>query len=271
MKNEKGELTTQQIVMIIILIVSFIIILFFIFRLDLGHETDKEICRNSVAMKDQSKLISGPLDCKTNYVCISGGGKCEGITTTITKDIDLNKPDAKEQIEKAIADEMADCWWMFGEGKADYVGFSIKDSTFGGVACSLCSMISFDKKIQGDEKLNFDYKKFYDYLQSTEKETGKSYLYYLYGSQKVEDVEKIISVDSQEPIDFTKQYAVLTGIGKTGALKTSANWFAKNFFDAASGFYLITPKFPDIGKIPVTLKEKSKINDLKCDDFLTKA
>ena len=49
--NTRAELTTQQIVGLIILIISFVIILYFIFALNLGETTDKEICHNSVALR----------------------------------------------------------------------------------------------------------------------------------------------------------------------------------------------------------------------------
>ena len=44
-------------------------------------------------MKSKAKGLVGDLDCKTNYVCISGGGECEGINPTITVKVDLNKKD----------------------------------------------------------------------------------------------------------------------------------------------------------------------------------
>ena len=118
--KRKGELTTQQLITIIILIVSFGVLLFFIFRLNLGGDvTNKEICHNSVLMKSKSKIGGSALDCRTNYICISGGEKCEGFSATDTVEIDMRgtDDDRKKRVMKAIADEMADCWWMFGEGK----------------------------------------------------------------------------------------------------------------------------------------------------------
>ena len=149
-ENKKGEITTKQIVTLIILIVSFVIILFLLFRLNLGRATDKEICHNSVVLKSAGKGLVGQLDCKTNYLCISGGNDCEGISPTETVKINLNKEDdvIKKEIMKVIADEMADCWWMFGEGKVDYIGLGIDDALFGEVNCALCSIISFDEKVQ---------------------------------------------------------------------------------------------------------------------------
>ena len=161
MKNLKkrwglqGELTTKQLVTLVILIVSFIIILFLIFRLNLGETTDKEICHNSVVLQGQSKIASGPLDCKINYLCISGGGDCEG---TASEKVEVN-PENKDEIMKAIADEMASCWWMFGEGKIDY-GTAASDS----VDYAICSIVEFNGKTQ--EKLSIiSYSEFYKYLE----------------------------------------------------------------------------------------------------------
>ena len=207
MKNCRGELTTQQIVGLIILIVSFSVILFLIFRLNLGETTDKEICHNSVLMQDKTKVFSGPLDCKTNYVCISGGGECEGIEPTITKKIDLSKPNAKNETMKAIAEEMVDCWWMFGEGKIDYEGEDWK-----GYHCAICSIIKFDEEIQIGE---ITYKEFYNYLAKTKKDKTQTYLKYLYNTNLLEDVKSKLEVEQfefEETILINEKYAVVTGI-----------------------------------------------------------
>ena len=87
--KKKAELTTKQLVTIIILITSFIIILFLFFRLNLGPVNDKEICHNSVIMKSKSLPGQGALNCKTSYVCISGGGECEDFDEDEKIEIDL--------------------------------------------------------------------------------------------------------------------------------------------------------------------------------------
>ena len=93
-KSKKGELTTQQIVILIVVITSFVIILFLLFRLNLGETSNKEICHNSVVLKSKGKGFIGKLDCKTSYVCISGGGDCEDISPSATIKIDLSKQNA---------------------------------------------------------------------------------------------------------------------------------------------------------------------------------
>jgi len=265
-KNKTAELTTQQLVTLIVLIVSFAVILILLFRLNLGEITDKEICHNSVIMKAQSKLKSGALDCRTNYVCISGGEKCDDFNPSITVDINMNQEEEKIKNDtmKAIANEMADCWWMFGEGKVDYIGLNIEGVITGEVNCALCSIISFDENVQefmGEEVKVSD---FYEYLKSFKKD-GKNYLSYLYGANQVKDLGL-----PDEYIDFKNQYAIMTGIGKIGILKETGNWFA-SAFDAFNLYLSITPKFKDYGVIPVTIKEQSKINEMKCSEFITKA
>lgn len=144
-KNKTGELTTQQLVTIIILIVSFGVILILLFRLDLGEITNREICHNSVVLKSKGENLVGKLDCKTDYLCISGGGECKDFNPTTTTEVDSNN---KEEILKAIADERDNCWWMFGEGKLDYVGYSWKLDIIVGTHCAICSVVKFDEKIQ---------------------------------------------------------------------------------------------------------------------------
>ena len=131
-KFQKGELTTQQLVVIIILITSFAILLFFLFRLNLTETTNKELCYNSVIMKGSS-IFPGetiPLNCKRSYICLTSDGTCEKMTKP-----QLQKVKTKEETYKVLADEMADCWWMFGEGKINYIGEEVIPDLY----CSLCS------------------------------------------------------------------------------------------------------------------------------------
>lgn len=211
-ENRKGELTTKQLVTIIILIVSFIIILFLLFRLNPGETTVKQICYNSVVLKGQSGILAGPLDCRTSYLCISGGGDCEGIPTTSTIKIEPNKEETKNETMKALADEMADCWWMFGEGKIRYTG----DASSTEVHCALCSIIEFAGiEFAGTPADSISYQEFYEYLRTAPKSESRTYLHYLY------EINNLDLFESQEQIEinilsdfiFTDQkYSIITGI-----------------------------------------------------------
>jgi hypothetical protein len=208
--DKKGELTTQKLVTIIVLITSFVIILFLLFRLNWGATTADEICHNSVVLKSKGKGLVGGLDCKTSYVCISGGGDCEGINPTETIDVSFSGEDEiiKKEIMKAMADEMADCWWMFGEGELAYLG-----TDFQGDHCAICSIVKFDGAIQ--EKFSeITYSEFYNYLLVTEKSNTKSYLKYLYGVFSLDSVQEFnrkVDIDS-EKIITTEKFVIVTGI-----------------------------------------------------------
>lgn len=248
-RNQKGEITTQQIVFLIILITSFVVILFFLFRLNLGEISNKEICHNSVVLKGKS-IISGDLDCRTNYVCISGGEKCEGINPTQT--IEIN-PDDRGEVLKAIADEMADCWWMFGEGKVDYLGIGDK-SPLGNNVCAVCSIVKFDRKIQEKYPDGISYEGFIEESLIKPKDTQDTYLSYIYGVNSEEDLYEKFEVikedvDSEKFISFKERYMVRTGFS-TGSL-----------WGQLSSDSIIYPYFFDTNNIP----------DPQCDEFITKA
>lgn len=247
-KNKRGELTTTQLVTIIVLIVSFIIILFMIFRLNLGGTTDKEICRNSVVLNDKSP-IEGPLDCKTNYLCISGGGDCEGLTASEKIKVD---PSSKEEIMKSIADEMSSCWYMFGEDKKlNYAGGYLSTEVY----CAVCSIVEFDENVQ-EKILKITYSEFYDYLEKTKKDSSQSYLKYLYGISNVDDLKfktKTIVDINNDFISTKDKYSIITG------LDSNAN--DNNFGEGASDNEWINPYIIPTIETPAT----------RCTEFITKA
>jgi len=205
---KKGELTTQQLVTIIILITSFVIVLFLFYRLNLGETTDKEICHNSVVLQEQSQLTSGNLDCRTNYLCISGGSKCTDINQKTEISVD---PTNKTQIFKALADEMSDCWWQFGEGKINYGDKALFEVD---AQYALCSIMVFDDKVH--EKLpEIKYLDFYNYLRTTPKTESQTYLQYLYGVTDLSQIPATYTIAmnvASDRFDTSKAYTVITGI-----------------------------------------------------------
>lgn len=218
--NKRGEITTAQIVTIIVLIVSFIVILYFFFRLNLGATTNSEICHNSVVLQAKSaKLISG-LQCKTDFVCISGGGTCENLNPTITLKVD---PQKQSETMKALADQMANCWWQFGEGKLDYLGLKLGEKIIGGSGCGVCSIVGFDNKVN-----SVSYKDFIDYLAITPKDSSQTYLQYLYGVSDVHGLLNepgVLDFYNSGTISSADQFSIITGESK-GAF----SFFSKGSF-----------------------------------------
>lgn len=212
--EKKAELTTQQIVILIILIISFIVILLFLLFLNPWNVSDKEVCHNSVVMRGSPVLPSDAisLDCKTRYLCITKDGSCEKMTSP-----EIEKVKTKEEAYKVLADEMADCWWTFGEGKVDYVGKDMVPKHY----CSICSQIAFDDSL---EKVfssgEIDKEEFYNYLSLTKiSEKDYTYLDYLVGAQKVSNIYN----GKFGTINLDKQYYVVTSIhSKTNWVKWGA-------------------------------------------------
>ncbi len=253
--GKKGEISTRYLIMIIILIASFAIILFFIFRLNLQETGDKEICHNSVVLKSKGKGLVGDLDCKTNYVCISGGKDCEGINPTTTIKVD---PKNKEEIMKAIAEEMADCWWMFGEGELDYLGLG--EEGLSKTTCAMCSIIKFDEKIL-KEDYKITYTEFYEYLNTIKKDESQTYLTYLYDVYNIKELQENFFLDKDIEKNFilTKdRYAIVTGVKKGATIKVFGKdinlpWFKRNLIPS---YYI---------------KSESLSEELGCDEYVTKA
>lgn len=214
MKNKKAELTTQQLVTLIILIVSFAVILFLLFRLDLGKETEAELCHNSVIMRGSAVVPEDtiPLDCSRKYICITKDGSCNSMTKP-----EIKKVKTDSDVYKVLADEMANCWWMFGEGKVDYVGkdFFTKDNY-----CPICSQIAFDESLKDISAFSLgklDQNLFYNYLTNENYTSGKTYSEYFFGTNDLDLLKQELSKNQSAEvtfgtIDFSNQYFVVTGI-----------------------------------------------------------
>lgn len=212
--NRRGEMTTQQIILLIILIASFIIILFFLFRLNLNSESEDEVCHNSVVMRGSSVIPSGsvPLKCSREYICITQDGSCEELTNPVVK-----KVKTSDEVYEILANEMSDCWWMFGEGKVDYIGkdFFLKDNY-----CSICSQVLFDNSLSEIEDFSegqISKDVLYNYLSANKHSEEKTYAEYLFRTNNLDELKQELSKNQSADvsfgtIDIGKQYYVVMGI-----------------------------------------------------------
>jgi len=134
-KKAQTELKT----MILIIIVSTVIIWLFygkIFPL-LGQQNDKAKCQRSIWLSAMSKKATGgnPLaspDCAPGEVLIK--------YDDVVEDGKINQ----DKAHKIIADAMARCWWMAGEGKYDpFSNWNYKEKPL----CLICDTIKFDEPL----------------------------------------------------------------------------------------------------------------------------
>jgi len=218
MKGKKGELTTQQIVILIILIISFVIILFFLIRANLRGASEEQICHNSVITRGNPALSGeSGLSCERHFLCISADGSCE----RMSGNPEIKKVESLDEIYNTLAEEMADCWWIFGEGKVDY----LRDKATIENYCSLCTQLDFDDSINEDtisgikeNKISKD--EFYDYLAETEMSEGVTYADYLFGTNNIDGLRQKIKTDEKNKetittfgeIEIEKPYFIVMGI-----------------------------------------------------------
>src|SRR3989338_5948729 len=112
MMNKKS-MEAAQLVAIMIVLVSFVLIAGTVTRF-LAKANDKEaeaLCHDSIALRarTQVNIESRALDAKIKTVPV--------LCKTIDKKITGNR----EEIKQQIADKIARCWWMFGEGKHEEI------------------------------------------------------------------------------------------------------------------------------------------------------
>ena len=147
-----------------------------------------------------------PLNCQRNYVCITKDGSCEDMI-----DPDKKKVKTEDEVYEALAEELSDCWWMFGEGKVNYIG----SETFPGLYCSICSQIAFDDSVK-DKIFNsneFNKKEFYEYMAKTKMQgsNGLTYTEYLFGTNDLNALAAPYNGNFGK-INLDSQYYSLIGI-----------------------------------------------------------
>lgn len=206
--KKSGAIELQTLITILVVIASFTIILFLIFRADLGGLTDEQICYNSVVARSSNVIATNviPLNCKTNYLCITKDGTCEMMTSPTIVEVKNS-----DDVYDILSEKMANCWSTFGAGKLNYVGEDIKSNLY----CSNCYQVGFDDSLDMFPENEIDKRELYRYLASKNVSgTDATYLEYLIGLQSANVIEeKLDSAGSGfGTIIVGKQYYITMGI-----------------------------------------------------------
>ncbi len=243
MKQKKASAMIYYVAFLILLAIGVVITIVFMGKFGL-KQSEEDICHNSVVLKTTGKGIIGQIDCRTEFVCISGGEDCEGI---VANEKILVNPNSKEEIMEAIADEMAQCWWMFGEGKLYYWNNKKEDSTL----CSVCNVVKFDKTIL-DKKYDISFTDFFKNLTILMKNNTQTYYQYLYNPSDEDLIPRadvLVHLVGGKLLDkegTDNEFHIVTGIGKAFGLKNNV-------------------------LIPASIGNSDTIiSDIKCDTTLTK-
>lgn len=149
--------TKELVGIILLLIIAFVFALILSKMIGYSYSAgDREACRMSVLAKWAGKKVSFgtvsnifDLNCKTQQVEIT--------TDSIVKNDkkvedlkDLKEDQLQEKVERAIANEMYDCWYEFNRGQFDYTreGFQEIERDIRAHVCVVCSDVSFDEGIR---------------------------------------------------------------------------------------------------------------------------
>lgn len=218
-KNKKGELTTEQIVLLIILIASFVILIAYLVYIQLNKETNDEICHASVALRGGIGEMT-PLNCQREYICLTKDGSCESMTKPIIK-----KVKTEEDVYRTLAEEMRDCWWVFGEGDINYV----KDRMTKQNLCSICDQIFLDDSVK-EVKTEYGVYPFakgimskdelYKYMAQTkmpDSDKDLTYSQYIFNVDNFDDLKQELSNEAGKQVTFGtieigKPYFIVMGI-----------------------------------------------------------
>ena len=224
LKNKRG-LEKKYIVEAIIVIVTAAILFIFLGNLNAEETIDKEVCHESVILKSTFNIgpietgKSAPLKCKTEKICLSMGGECPANYEKV-------EVEDEDDIKRQLANSMADCWWMLGKGKLNFMEQGLLQKDY----CIMCSKIAFDTKI----KEKFPEIKDFDKFLISEKISGEDITYLEYftpgvSPQYLENLlEEDIKDESGNKIGLTKSiftnydYTPIFVLGVRGKLKQHA-------------------------------------------------
>ncbi len=192
------EIVPYAVVAIVVFIASILVIK------NLGYSFEEsgnlQTCKFSVLQK--AKFIIGKIDvgnfelkCPTAKVNLldSKDDKVKREKNIFVKD--------QEDVKRAVANEMYDCWSKFGEGKVLFVsGFHISQQA----ECYMCSNILFGKNAAANTKIGNEIRNFDEYL-AKEKVPARNVTYWEYftGSIRTDASKGSINLEIDKPIAVT--------------------------------------------------------------------
>ncbi|MBI2448685.1 hypothetical protein HYV49_00120 [Candidatus Pacearchaeota archaeon] len=155
--EKRGATMQFWLVSLIILVISAAIIFIFLAKLNIIGGIDKEACETSVRLRSTLKILPGflgeaipigqkyiKLKCKTEKTCLYNDKKeCNNLVG----DIEYIKVEDKDAINRVMADKMAECWAMMGEGKLDVFAKEITETTG---KCVVCTRIDFEDALRNE-------------------------------------------------------------------------------------------------------------------------
>ncbi|OGJ20400.1 hypothetical protein A3K73_00100 [Candidatus Pacearchaeota archaeon RBG_13_36_9] len=182
---------------LIAMIIVFGVALIFLSGFKPYEQVDKKICHESVVYKatvpdpEGTKVVNIPLNCKTEKICFAASvldsplkwDNCndhyQGEEYDTIRIGGSSVEERNKEINKVIAEKMAECWSMMGEGKLSIYS---RKTTYDAVYCNICTRFAFGQILSG--KIGGEVKGTQDYLLSNiVPNTKKTYWQYITNSE----------------------------------------------------------------------------------------
>lgn len=199
--NKKGEdSTTWTIITAILIILAFAGLFVWLgggFKTFVSGSTDSEICRLSVLQKakyrlGETQIVDTDLRCPTKNVNIlyNKDEKVSGEENIVIKN--------QDDVKRAIADEMFDCWYKFGNGQVDFATNSDYFRLYGDQTCLVCSDLRFGGNLVASTAIGNRIDHFEDYLANTNV-PGRDITYWEYFGGRLNNDKPEINIRLDEP------------------------------------------------------------------------
>lgn len=162
----KQGVSMQVFVLIILAVASLVVIgpILYKFVSSGGDKGPEVVCQESVALRAATATSLGPL-------------KEAKIAPLLCKTIDKEISGNREEIKKGLADLLARCWWMYGEGRTEGVISSLPGGANEGMVCYTVIVKENDTFKAGEVISSAE---FMDYLSTTTyKKVNQKYLDYI--------------------------------------------------------------------------------------------
>jgi hypothetical protein len=178
-KGKKGfDLSLTSVILGVVFIIVMVSAAPHIYNI-LFSQSDIEKCRASVHIKAASiKPTAGFIDiadlnleCHTKFLTAKKDGLFEGDKRFVNfNSREFENDDLEFNAKKAVADRMAECWYMFGQGKTDLY------TKLGGDHCVPCYEIKFDDELQEEVPQLTDFGTFLVENDANPEQTYSQYL-----------------------------------------------------------------------------------------------
>ncbi len=289
--NKKARMIPEWAVSLIVLFITMFVLLFYLGEVSDVRAAKIKACHEQILYRHTFNL--GPVEigresiplsaCKAGHICFvtENNEECEELKGLA--DIENVKAATKEEVIEVIANRMADCWGMVGEGHLNY-----QPSTWGWEHsyCGICDKIAFsDNFKERVEKIG--YEEFYDYLESTPVPgLERTFSQYLYGLNSLASVEEAmlerertsrpladVKMSDLKMIDTSYGHAIIVGLTREGLLKKALSLEIGGIPVSASSIVIkLFAKGEDVKQIPPVVivydvEYRYLINSLGCDSF----